>query len=104
MTSVAAQRIQNFRALFDKAMRFPVGPLTDMRLYELSQKLRTEAHYYITSSTLDMDFLAWMARERAAGRTYSSEQEARSVFSQAGVVAPPESLKTETLQISGQGC
>lgn len=104
MTSVAAQRIQNFRALFDKAMRFPVGPLTDMRLYELSQKLRTEAHYYITSSTLDMDFLAWMARERAAGRTYSSEQEARSVFSQAGVVAPPESLKIETLQISGQGC
>lgn len=104
MISIAAQRIQNFRALFDKAMRFPVGPLTDMRLYELSQKLRTEAHYYITSSTLDMDFLAWMARERAAGRTYSSEQEARSVFSQAGVVAPPESLKTETLQISGQGC
>lgn len=104
MTSVAAQRIQNFRALFDEAMRFPVGPLTDMRLYELSQKLRTEAHYYITSSTLDMDFIAWMARERAAGRTYSSEQEARLVFSQAGVVAPPESLKTETLQISGQGC
>lgn len=104
MTSVAAQRIQNFRALFDEAMRFPVGPLTDIRLYELSQKLRTEAHYYITSSTLDMDFIAWMARERAAGRTYSSEQEARLVFSQAGVVAPPESLKTETLQISGQGC
>lgn len=104
MTSVAAQRIQNFRALFDEAMRFPVGPLTDMRLYELSQKLRTEAHYYITSSTLDIAFLAFLSRERAAGRTYSSEQEARSVFSQAGVVAPPESLKTETLQISGQGC
>lgn len=103
MTSVAAQRIQNFRALFDKAMRFPVGPLTDMRLYELSQKLRTEAHYYITSSTLDIDFLAWMARERAAGRTYSSEQEARLVFSQAGVVAPPESLKTETLHVLEQG-
>lgn len=104
MTSICAQRIEHLRSLFDQAMRYPTGVQTDARLFELSQKLRTEAHYYITSSTLDMDFLAWMARERAAGRTYSSEQEARLVFSQAGVVAPPESLKTETLQISGQGC
>lgn len=104
MTSIGAQRIEHFRALFDQAMRNPTGVQSDARLYELAQKLRTEAHYLITAGTADVDFMVFLSREKAAGRTYSSELLARSVFSQAGVVAPPESLKTEIFQISGQGC
>lgn len=99
--SISAKRIEHFRQLQEQYMQDPYGK--DLRMYELSQKLRTEAHYYITGSTLDVDFMAFLSREKAAGRTYSSELLARSVFSQAGVVAPPESLKTEILSISGQG-
>lgn len=103
MTSIGAQRIEHFRALFDQAMRNPTGVQTDARLYELAQKLRTEAHYLITAGTADVDFMGFLSREKAAGRTYSSELLARSVFSQAGVVAPPESLNPETLHVLGQG-
>ena len=103
MTSISAQRIEHFRSMFDQAMRYPTGVQTDARLYELAQKLRTEAHYLITAGTADVDFMAFLSREKAAGRTYSSELLARSVFSQAGVVAPPESLNPETLHVLGQG-
>ena len=103
MTSIGAQRIEHFRSLFDQAMRHPAGVQTDARLYELAQKLRTEAHYLITAGTLDVDFVGFLSREKAAGRTCSSELLARSVFSQAGVVAPPESLNPETLHVLGQG-
>ena len=103
MTSISAQRLEHFRSLFDQAMRYPTGVQTDARLYELAQKLRTEAHYLITAGTLDVDFVGFLSREKAAGRTYSSELLARLVFSQAGVVAPPESLNPETLHVLGQG-
>lgn len=103
MTSISAQRIEHFRALFDQAMRFPTGVHTDQRLWELEQRLRTEAHYLITAGTADVDFMAFLSREKAAGRSYGCEALARSVFSQAGVVAPPESLNPEISQIAGQG-
>lgn len=91
MSSFGAQRIEHLRSLFDEAMRNPTGVQTDARLFELTQKLRTEAYCLITAGTLDIDFLAFLGREKAAGRTYSSQAHAMQVFSQAGVVAPPES-------------
>jgi len=103
MTSIGAQRIEHFRALLEKAERFPVGIQSDRDLYELPKKLRTEAHYLITSATLDVDFMGFLSREKAAGRSYDSELLARSVFFQAGVVAPPESLNLETLHVLGKG-
>lgn len=103
MPSVSAQRIQGFRALINHLMRFPSGVQTDVRLFSLSQRLRTEAYFYITSSTLDLDLLAFISKEKAVGRFFDSEAHARLAFSQAGVVAPPESLKTETFQNLGQG-
>lgn len=96
MTSIGAQRITGFRRLQDSLLMDPQGPTTDFRLYELSQKLRTEAHYLITSNTVDAAFAGFLSREKAAGRVYSSEAHARQVFSQAGVVAPPESLISGT--------
>lgn len=101
--SVGAQRIEHFRALLAKAERFPTGIQSDKDLWELPMKLRTEAHYLITAGTVDADFMAFLSREKAAGRTYDSELLARSVFSQAGVVAPPESLIFEISHDSGSG-
>lgn len=105
MTSPAAQRIQSLNRHFHHLMRHPVAAPGEIDLYAqgVLDKARTEAFYYITHSTLDLDFLGFLSREKAAGRTYSSELLARSVFSQAGVVAPPESLNPETLHVLGQG-
>lgn len=102
MTSVTAQRLQGFRRLHDSMMARPERA-DDFRLYELSSRIRVEALALMAYSTLDLDFLGFLSREKAAGRTYSSQALARQVFSQAGVVAPPESLISEIPLISGQG-
>lgn len=75
----------------------------DFRLYQLSSRIRVEGLLLLSTSTLDLDFLAFLSREKAAGRTYSSQALAKQVFSQAGVVAPPESLIFEIQPISGKG-
>ena len=69
--------------------------IDDLRLYELSSRIRVEGLLLLSTSTLDLDFLAFLSKEKAAGRTYSSQALAKQVFSQAGVVAPPDSLTGE---------
>ena len=75
----------------------------DLRLYELSNRIRVEGLLILSTSALDLDFLAFLGREKAAGRTYSSQALAKQVFSQAGVVAPPESLNSEISPVLGKG-
>lgn len=53
----------------------------------------------------DVQSWHWRAHhisENAAGRVYLDQARARQVFSQAGVVAPPESLSSEIRPISGK--
>ena len=100
MTSVTAQRLQSFRCQFDALMQSPVRA-DDYRVFQLFGRIHAEARVLMADSTLDLDFLAFLSREKAAGRTYSSEALAKQVFSQAGVVAPPESLKSETFAFLG---
>lgn len=102
MTSFSAQRLNTAREQIDAMMRRP-SKVDDSRLYELSNRVSVEGHLLLSTSTLDLDFLAFLSREKAAGRTYSSQAFAKQVFSQAGVVAPPESLKTEISAVSAQG-
>lgn len=101
MTSISAQRLQGFRRLHDSMMACPERH-EDGALYLVESRLATEARSILASSTLDLDFLAFLGREKAAGRVYMDEARARQVFSQAGVVAPPESLNPEIQPISGK--
>lgn len=102
MSSISAQRLQSFRRQYDALMQC-CDRSDDLRLYQLYNRICVEARAILDSSTLDLDFMAFQGREKAAGRTYSSQALAKQVFSQAGVVAPPESLKSETLAVSGRG-
>ena len=90
MTSSSAQRLNSAHDQVTAMMRRP-DRTDDLRLYELSSRIRVEGLLLLSTSTLDLDFLAFLSREKAAGRTYSSQALAKQVFSQAGVVAPPES-------------
>ena len=100
--SFSAARLNDAHDQVTAMMRRP-NRIDDLRLYELSNRIRVEGLSLLSTSTLDLDFLAFLGREKAAGRTYSSQALAKQVFSQAGVVAPPESLNPEILSISAQG-
>lgn len=101
MTSITAHRLQGFRRLQDSMMAHPERH-EDGALYLVESRLATEALSILATSTLDLCFLAFLSREKAAGRVYLDEARARQVFSQAGVVAPPESLISEIRPISGK--
>lgn len=101
MTSITAQRLQGFRRLHDSMTARPERH-EDAALYLVESRLATEAYSILSASTLDLDFLAFLGQERAAGRIYLDEACARQVFSQAGVVAPPESLNSEIQPICGK--
>ena len=102
MTSFSAVRLNAARDQVTAMMRRP-DRTDDFRLYELSSRIRVEGLLLLSTSALDLDLLAFLSREKAAGRTYSSEALAKQVFSQAGVVAPPESLNSEIQPVSGKG-
>ena len=100
--SFSAARLNDAHDQVTAMMRRP-HRIDDLRLYELSNRIRVEGLSLLSTSTLDLDFLAFLGREKAAGRTYSSQALAKQVFSQAGVVAPPESLNSEISPVSGKG-
>lgn len=100
--SFSAQRLNAAHDQVTAMMRRP-NRIDDLRLYELSSRISVEGHLIMATSTLDLDFLAFLSREKAAGRTYSSQALAKQVFSQAGVVAPPESLNSEISPVLGKG-
>lgn len=102
MTSFSAHRLNAAYDQVTAMMRRPQR-IDDLRLFELSRRIRMEGLLLLSTSTLDLDFLAFLSKEKAAGRTYSSQALAKQVFSQAGVVAPPESLNSEISPISGEG-
>lgn len=90
--SRAAERIVLLSGSYQLMMQQPErSPWADRRLFETEENLRAFAHDYITQATTDLDFHAFLSREAAAGRRFSSTL-ARGAFFQAGVVAPPESL------------
>ena len=101
-SSFSAARLNAAHDQVTAMMRRPQR-IDDLRLYELSSRIRVEGLLLLSTSALDLDFLAFLSREKAAGRTYSSQALAKQVFSQAGVVAPPESLIFEIQPISGKG-
>ena len=101
-TSFSAMRLNSAHDQVTAMMRRP-DRTDDLRLYELSCRIRVEGLLLLSTSALDLDFLAFLGREKAAGRTYSSEALAKQVFSQAGVVAPPESLNSEISPVLGKG-
>lgn len=101
-TSFSAQRLNSAHDQVMAMMRRP-DRTDDLRLYELSSRIRVEGLLLLSTSTLDLDFLAFLSREKAAGRTYSSQALAKQVFSQAGVVAPPESPTHRITPVSGKG-
>ena len=98
MTSFSAQRLNAAHDQVAAMMRRPLA-IDDSRLYELSNRISVEGRLLLSTSTLDLDVLAFLSKEKAAGRTYSSQALAKQVFSQAGVVAPPDSLTGETFTI-----
>lgn len=98
--SVCAQRLQSFRKQYEQLMQV-CDRRDDERLFELFFRMGVEARSILDYSTLDLDLMAFLSVEKAAGRTYSSQALAKQVFSQAGVVAPPESLKSETFAFLG---
>ncbi|WP_284335042.1 hypothetical protein [Comamonas sp. NoAH] len=100
-TSFSAQRINAAHDQVTAMMRRP-DRANDLHLYELSNRIRLEGLLLLSTSTLDLDFLAFLSKEKAAGRTYSSEALAKQVFSQAGVVAPPESPTDRISLASGE--
>ena len=100
--SFSAARLNDAHDQVTAMMRRP-DRTDDLRLYELSSRIRVEGLLLLSTSSLDLDFLAFLSREKAAGRTYSSQALAKQVFSQAGVVAPPESLNSEIQPVSGKG-
>lgn len=102
MTSFSAHRLNVAHDQVTAMMRRP-NRIDDLHLYELSSRISVEGLLILSTSMLDLDFLAFLSREKAAGRTYSSQALAKQVFSQAGVVAPPESLNSEISPISGEG-
>lgn len=102
MSSFSALRLNSAHDQVTAMMRRPERA-NDLRLFELSNRIRVEGLSLLSTSTLDLDFLAFLGREKAAGRTYSSEALAKQVFSQAGVVAPPESPTDRTEAVLGQG-
>lgn len=102
MTSFSAHRLNVAFDQVNAMMRWP-DRASDLRLHELSCRIRVEGLLLLSTSTLDLDFLAFLSREKAAGRTYSSQALAKQVFSQAGVVAPPESPTDRISSISGEG-
>ena len=102
MTSFSAHRLNVAFDQVNAMMRWP-DRASDLRLYELSNRIRVEGLLILSTSALDLDFLAFLGREKAAGRTYSSQALAKQVFSQAGVVAPPESLNSEISPVLGKG-
>lgn len=66
----------------------------DEHMYEVETALRGYAADYISQACQDLDFYAFLSREAAAGRRFSSAF-AKGGFCQAGVVAPPDSLMGE---------
>ena len=104
-TSYSAMRYESLRREAEWLFRNPLPGATKPEAYALYtlRKLRMEAQQIIAESTLDLDFLAFLSKEKAAGRTYSSEALAKQVFSQAGVVAPPESPTDRISPVLGKG-
>lgn len=100
--SFSAQRLNAAHDQVTAMMRRPQR-IDDLRLFELSSRIRVEGLHLLSTSALDLDFLAFLSKEKAAGRTYSSQALAKRVFSQAGVVAPPESLNSEISPVLGKG-
>lgn len=93
--SDSAMRIVRLSIAFNVAMQESErSAWADRRLFEIDERLRMFAHDYITQATTHLDFYAFLSREAAAGRRFSSTL-ARGGFFQAGVVAPPESLMCE---------
>lgn len=74
----------------------------DAHVYEVETALRRYAVEYIADACQDLDYLAWLSREAAAGRRFQQRLPAGG-FCQAGVVAPPDSLMCEKNASMGQG-
>ena len=89
--SDAARRIVRCAAHVRMFMQAPEkSPWFDHHMFEVDNLLRAYASDYISQACQDLDGLAFLSREAAAGRRFSSTF-ARGGFCQAGVVAPPDS-------------
>lgn len=121
--SWAARRIVGCASHLRMCMEHPErSAWFDHHVFEVETLLREYASDYIAQACQDLDHLAWLSRERAAGRGRACAQEkatadaqakrasavafsstlARGGFCQAGVVAPPDSLMCETNASTGR--
>lgn len=99
--SFSALRILRLRRRCHEMLAHPQpGPRHDLQLFELSFDLQQLASEYISFACQDLDLMALRSREAAAGRWFSELGAGRG-FSQAGVVAPPESLTDEISSVLG---
>lgn len=93
--STSAQRIVRLAAHLRMFMQHPEAtPWFDQHVFEVETALRAYAVEYIDLACQDLDYHAFLSREAAAGRRFSSAF-AKGGFCQAGVVAPPDSLMDE---------
>lgn len=89
--SFSAVRIVRLSRRFNELLMHPQSsPYHDRQLFELDFDLRLLAADYISTACQDLDLLALRSRATAVGFRFSELGAGRG-FSQAGVVAPPES-------------
>ncbi len=78
--SFAALRIVRVAAHLRMCMQHPESSAWfDAHVYEVETLLREYASDYISQAAQDLDFLAWLSREAAAGGVFSSVCQ-RAVF------------------------
>lgn len=90
MSFSALRIVRLSRRCHELLMHPQASPHYDRQLFELNFDLRLLAADYISTACQDLDLLALRSRVTAAGRRFSELGAGRG-FSQAGVVAPPES-------------